>query len=569
MEGPVILAQNPYMRNIALLFLSLVMAGYSSSQVSLLTEINPGTAYTNIRNLTAFQGKAFFFTANSSSAGTPWRLYKSDGTLVGTEIIFESDSIAPKSESRVVAVCNNKLFFITKTDHLWVTDGTTGGTHNLGQFLRNDTVQYLDDVSASGSNYVYLKLGNKGLGRVDAQTLLIDTFYNQFTNCEIVFARNGRAFTMFDPYNPVSTETGVYDLNQSKFLLTKSLDSFSVKQYPLSPPNVFLQFLNNDEFIALSQGSHSNPLLNVRLYKYNLTNDTKTLLAEEPENSGLVANNMVTAGGKVFFGFKRDKGQGQSRGLMYVTDGTIAGTDTLTLSGKYTYSLASQDRSFNNKSLFVISGIMAQSNRDELWITDGTQQGTLKLTQCADTIAGIGLNVSYASEGISYSDTLNGYLFFESNGSELWITDGTPAGTMRFCDKTQLTQFDNVLTVGHQLFMSARNTLCTGNEMWATDGNGLCTVDVSCPAGVSNYTAGNLKVYPNPAPHVLQVEIADAGHGLNFTWLSMEGTVMLQQTNLTNGRYNFSTESIPNGCYTLAISGTDVFYTQKVIVMHE
>jgi hypothetical protein len=122
----------------------------------------------------------------------------------------------------------------------------------------------------------------------------------------------------------------------------------------LSPPHLFLQFLNNDEFIALSQGSASNPLLNVRIYKYNVATDAKTLLAEEPENSGLVANTMVTAGSNVFFGFKRDKGVGLSRGLVYVTDGTVAGTDTLTVPGKYRYSRASQDKAFGNKSLLLL-----------------------------------------------------------------------------------------------------------------------------------------------------------------------------------------------------------------------
>lgn len=557
------------MKNISLTLICLLLLLQGIAQVDLLTEINPGTSYTPIRNLTKFQGKAFFFTAEGSSSTAVWWLYKSDGTPAGTEIVYASDSIALKNAARVTAICNNKMYFITKTDYLWVTDGTTAGTLNLGQIHRNDTVQLLTNIAASGNNYVFLELANKGLARVNAQTNAIDTFYNSSTNCGIIFSRNGRAFTDFDPYSN-STETGIYDLNQSKFLLTKSVDSFSLRQYPLSTPGIFLQFLNNDEFIAVSQGSNSNPVLNVRVFKYNLTNNTKTLLAELPENSLFVANNMVTAGGKVFFGISKalSTGNFQKRGLIYVTDGTVAGTDTIKITGKYTTTRSSQERALGDKVLFVIDGLNALSDRTELWITDGTQSGTTKLYHCPDTLAGISLNFTYASEGTPTSDTLNGLLYFENNSHELWRTDGTIAGTQKFCNLSVLRYFDNILTINDKLFFDAQSPVCVGTELWVTDGTGSCTVDVSCPASVNDPQSSALKAFPNPATDRLTVEVSSLKGLYSLTLLSADGRMVAQQHNLSATQHTFPLSSVPDGIYLLQVHTTERYYTQKIIVQH-
>lgn len=495
------------------------------AQVELLTETSPGTGYASIQYLTRFQGKVFFFAGLGSSSTAVWRLYKTDGTAAGTEIVYESDSLAMQNgEYRNVAVAGNKMYFITKKDWLWVTDGTNIGTMPLQAFYRNDTLQYLDDLCVADNGYAYISLSNKGMARINTSTNAVDTFYNKLAGVELIFVRRGTAFTVTNPYTHTA-ETGIFDLNQNKFLLRKSVDSFSIKQYPLSNPQVGVEFLNDNEFIALSQGYSNAPELPVRIFKYSMLNDTKVLLAEEPEGSTWGTNTMAGAGGKVYFGFRRYLGSGLPDALLYVTDGTVNGTYTLSVPKKNHYSSLKSERTFGNKLLFQLGTLESQSMREELWITDGTQQGTIKLAVAPDTLAYISTGKGSEQDGRAFADTLNGYLYFEHNGRELWRTDGTVNGTTYVCEVNRLQGFDQVLNLNGELLFTAPDYTCVGNEVWAYVPGNACTVDVTCPAGVNDMLAGNLQVYPNPAATELNVQIPEGEEVLELSLLSVEGRV--------------------------------------------
>jgi ELWxxDGT repeat protein len=65
----------------------------------------------------------------------------------------------------------------------------------------------------------------------------------------------------------------------------------------------------------------------------------------------------------------------------------------------------------------------------ELWVSDGSAAGT---TLVKDSIAGPG------GSGVDELTAVGGLLFFRAttagHGSELWLTDGTEAGTVRVSD---------------------------------------------------------------------------------------------------------------------------------------
>jgi ELWxxDGT repeat protein len=527
----------------------------SYAQVELLTDIVPGTGYANIQYLTKFQGKVFFFAGLSSSSNAVWRLYKTDGTVAGTEIVYESDSLNMQNgEPRNVAVAGNKMYFITKKDWLWVTDGTNAGTMPLQAFYRNDTLQYLDDLVAADNGYAYVSLSNKGLGRINTATNTIDTFYNKFAGVEIIYSLNGTAFTITNPYTNTA-ETGIFDLNQSKFLLRKSVDSFSIKQYPLSAPDVCIHFLNGSEFIAFSQGFSDAPELPVRIYKYNMQNDTKVLLAEEPEATTGSGAARATADGKVFWAFRRAITAG-GQGLVYVTDGTVGGTYTLDPPGKFNYVRPSAMKAYNDKVLFTIQGNEAQSNRYELWITDGTLPGTVKLTQSVDTL-------STVSAG---NDTLGGYMYFENNTNELWRTDGTVNGTTLICDTNRLQGFDEIKNLNGTMVFESRDITCVGNEVWAYVPGNACSINVTCPAGVNALIAGNLKIYPNPAISEVSVEIPQGEEVIELALLSMDGKALRQKQVISAGIQRVSLTDLSDGMYLLKLQTTKGCYTSRLLL---
>ncbi|MBL7682150.1 MAG: T9SS type A sorting domain-containing protein [Flavipsychrobacter sp.] len=123
----------------------------------------------------------------------------------------------------------------------------------------------------------------------------------------------------------------------------------------------------------------------------------------------------------------------------------------------------------NGKLLFSANTSVGR----ELWISDGTTAGTKLLK---DINAGAGSSLQNAGNGPRA--VLGSKLVFAADngttGEELWVSDGTAAGTTLLKDIYTGSNSSNPLAdgwaiVGSKLIFSAR-TLTNGNEVWVTDG---------------------------------------------------------------------------------------------------
>jgi ELWxxDGT repeat protein len=156
---------------------------------------------------------------------------------------------------------------------------------------------------------------------------------------------------------------------------------------------------------------------------------------------------------------------------LWVTDGTFGGTCMFKdINPDYTIDSSSYPKDFtifNDRLYFNANN---GENGEELWVTDGTFDGTYMIK-----------DINLGSEGSSPSwfTVFNDLLFFRaddgSHGYELWVTDGTFDGTYMFDDirpnsyyykgssPRMLTVFDELL------FFWADDGTC-GEELWVTDG---------------------------------------------------------------------------------------------------
>ena len=164
---------------------------------------------------------------------------------------------------------------------------------------------------------------------------------------------------------------------------------------------------------------------------------------------------------------------------LWKTDGTTLGTMPLT---------NSSDGPYDPSDLAVFNGELYFSARDindgkELWKTDGTESGTQKVIDLAN-----GTDSWFGNPcGSSPKDlvVLGDKLVFHTGSfgcfhSELYATDGTENGTIRLADTCDECD-DNINSMhvfNGELFFSAAYETGYNNELWKTDGTPDGTVMV-------------------------------------------------------------------------------------------
>ncbi len=107
----------------------------------------------------------------------------------------------------------------------------------------------------------------------------------------------------------------------------------------------------------------------------------------------------------------------------------------------------------------------------ELWVSDGTEAGTRLVRNIFPDMPGQAPNDSIPSEFQAFA----GRMYFAANdgvaGEELWVTDGTAAGTRLVADilpGPEGSRPDQLTVAGDTLFFTAEAG--TGRELWATEG---------------------------------------------------------------------------------------------------
>lgn len=199
----------------------------------------------------------------------------------------------------------------------------------------------------------------------------------------------------------------------------------------------------------------------------------------------------------------------------WVTDGTAPGTSVLAdLEPGVGHSSPGILATTGAIAFFVAT---TTANGTQLWRTDGTFAGTFRLTDRvaptpASADAGIARLVSPSSRGwLLVGDTLFFVMDDVATGAELWKTDGTVAGTVRLTDidPGPGDSFESALVAamsGGRLFVAAAAP-AVGRELWVIDGvvppltdARLRIAKLDTPPGDDVMTLdGRVRVRPEPA----------------------------------------------------------------------
>ncbi|MFA6059849.1 MAG: ELWxxDGT repeat protein [Taibaiella sp.] len=210
---------------------------------------------------------------------------------------------------------------------------------------------------------------------------------------------------------------------------------------------------------------------NMELYTSNGTAAGTQMLKDL--NTGIsefsVPKDFTPCNGKLFFLAFTD-----ATGLeLWTTDGTATGTQLVKdinpgANGCGTDLIAIQDWKhlivFQNKVYFLADdGVHGQ----ELWVSDGTTAGTTMVKDINPGTEG-----SYPIYLKAFNESLVFQAYDPSHGVELWVSNGTAAGTQMLKDINPGTEHSNpgaFMAFKGKLYFNADNGV-NGNELWVSDG---------------------------------------------------------------------------------------------------
>lgn len=458
-----------------------------------ISAANPGT-YGQLRwslesqRPTLFDGQ-LVFSFGVDGAFEPWI---SDGTASGTRTLgnLQADTSSdPGSNPTNFVVLGDRLLFSAQTDEygreFWISDGTPEGTQLLLDIAAGD-------VSSSPSV----------VGQVDNRLIF-------------------RAYT-----EAVGHELWVTDGTAAGTQLLKD-----IRNGPASVGEIYRGTYTTDGRMVFFAGDRNG---NMDLWITNGTPQGTEKLQDTDFYEMSVG--AIAAGDQIFFA-----------GTTYlgVTDGTRAGTRRLAdidfewgdRPPNYTTAVPAV---LNGKALFRSS--TNASGGSELWMSDGTTAGTRLLKD---------LNLNGSSRPFDFF-AANGRVFFNANYNELWTTDGTEAGTHRLMAGVSADDFSEA-TQGSNPYYETIPSFFTpfdgklyfkgydvdhGFELWVTDGTAAGTslvadlnpgVAGSYPSGLSVVNGKLMFTTENGVwafdPNAETPTLSGAGGRRSFTVKAGDGTV--------------------------------------------
>ena len=389
--------------------LALCLSGMSflgmAQQFSLLKDINPGSASSNICYLTKVDNAMFFAATNGING---MELWKTDGTDNGTVMVKDIKPGSPNSSIGYLTEVNHSLFFVANNGsngtELWKSDGTTAGTVMVKD-IRSGTM---------GSN-------PSGLVNLNG----------------VVYFAADDGINGMELWKSDGTAAGT--------VMVKDINPLSASSYPQS-----LATVNGILYFAAE-----NSPAGMELWKSDGT-AAGTILVKDiwPGTESGYPSNLINVGSTLFFAAT----DGIKGTELWKSDGTTAGTVLL----KDIWPGAGESYPFSLKNVDGQLFFSADNGTKgaELWKSDGTTPGTVLVKDIWPGIeSGAAGNFSELIHKLVFTgnDGVSGYTTWQSDGSAEGTTVasiGSPGDMQELVETT-----DNI-------YASIRQNEI-GRELWA------------------------------------------------------------------------------------------------------
>ena len=202
------------------------------------------------------------------------------------------------------------------------------------------------------------------------------------------------------------------------------------------------------------------------------------------------------------------------------------------------------------ESITLGNKALLETDKDSIWVTDGTAAGTFKLRN----------DVATTGEAVVYKNKIYAGGITAAKGAELWVSDCTTAGTKLFKDINTgaASSFPTQFFVFNDLLFFYAITKNNGYELWKTDGTASGTVmvkDIYAGKGSSYDSTSSNFFYP--VNGLLFFQANDSIHG-NELWKTngtTGGTTLVKDLNPGKNSLQISTYNALNNQFIF--SGKD------------
>ncbi|HEX7186033.1 MAG TPA: ELWxxDGT repeat protein [Thermoanaerobaculia bacterium] len=454
---------------------------------ALVEDISPGYSYP--LDLTAVDG-LLFFSAYSDETGS--ELWVSDGTAAGTRLVKDILPDTNGSAPTGFAVLDGRLYFVAYNSQFgrepWVSDGTEAGTHSVFEPVAAKSTRFGPLTDANGTLYFRAE---------DEFSTRCDLWRSDGTGAGTVPVLDAAGRSVC-PLQMEGVGSTVFFHNRSDSALWKS-DGAAASR--LSPEGLTFGWdLAGAGGLLFFAGCH--PATGCELWKSDGTAAGTVLVKDLQPGTGHAGPSVLTAANGLVF-FRLPDGLGHL--AIWRSDGTAAGTFPLKTAIDWI-----PDMEAGGGLLYFFSSVFSSGDpMTELWRSDGTPAGTFRVltaTGTMDQLTAVGSAMyfrvyteeAYAlwkSDGTSawpvkrfprgtgsYGLTgAAGLLFFaasdEEHGRELWVSDGTEAGTRLVKDifpGDRSSVPDQLAAIPGGLVFAASDDV-HGQEVWRSDGTAAGT----------------------------------------------------------------------------------------------
>jgi len=418
----------------------------SNGTAASTVNVDPAASISMPTWLTGMNGVLYFVSLDDE-------LWKSDGTVAGTELVKVINPGAGSGLPHDLAVHNNLLYFGGRNalgvDQLWISDGTTAGT----VAIKDVDSRYFKSIG----NLVYFS-GDDGVnGR---EIWKSDGTTSGTVRVQEIHPTGNASPTEFVEVNS-RILTAVTDNAMGREIWIANDPSAST--YPFSlvkdiipgPTSGFPDRLNN------TNGSL-------------LFNAPGGLWISDGTAAGTVLHKVINPGGNAFPDYFTPVGtttfftadDGAVGKELWKTDGTVAGT--VLVKDINAGSAWSDPMNLVNVNGTLFFRAFSAGNGRELWKSDGTTAGTVMVK---DINPGTGSSNGPVDILPTFAAALNSLLIFRAtngvNGYEVWKSDGTATGTTMLRDIVAGSGSSNphsFVTINGITFFTANN------QLWKTDG---------------------------------------------------------------------------------------------------